>query len=198
MRVCALLFAVLAALAPASLHAGDYKYPKAAPVLSLTLPADWEVVEQTGPAVLLLCTPPDEESYTVSVMTLPTVGNAEDLAATLGRITRVGAQGAGMTEVVVSKATEESIGGGPRRFTRVSATGKHNDEASAFTFYAFRLPSTGRTYAVGVAGAQAMIDAHRQDFEGIVRSLVPLNPAVALPVPATPGDGPTVETRPKP
>ena len=90
----------------------------------------------------------------------------------LGKITRAGAEGSGMTDVAVSEAVEGPVGKGPRVFTRVTASGKHNDEDSAFTYYAFTLPSTGRTYAVGTAGLQAMIDAHKAEFEAVARSIV--------------------------
>ena len=177
MRFPPRLLVVLAAVTvlPWTGRTEDYKYPKASPVLSVVVPEEWDAAEQTGPALLLLCTPPDESSYTVSLMTLPAVGDKADLERILGQITRAGAQGAGMTEVAVSKAIEETIGKSPRLFTKVTASGKHNDEPSAFTYYAFRLLSTGKTYAIGVAGAQAMIDAHRKDFEGIVKSLAPLS-----------------------
>lgn len=182
MRFPTRFFVVLAAVTslPWTGRAEDYKYPKAGPVLSVAVPEEWDATEQTGPALLLLCTPPGESSYTVSLLTLPTVGDKADLERLLGQITRAGAQGAGMAEVVVSRATEETIGKSPRLFTKVTASGKHNDEPSAFTYYAFRLPSTGRTYAVGVAGAQAMIDAHRRDFEEIVKSLAPFGPSDAV------------------
>lgn len=197
-------------------RAEEYRYPKENPVLALAIPAEWDVEQQTGPALLLLCTPPDELSYTISLLTLPTVGNQEDTARVLTQIVNAGAKGAGLTDIVVSKPTEEAVGKGARLFTKVTATGKHNDEASAFTYYAFRLPSNGRSYAIGVAGAQAMIDAHRADFEAVVRSIGPVKPGLppsgspaAKPLPTTTppptpggellrqGDGPRVQLAPK-
>lgn len=159
---------------PSSARAGEYRYPKAAPVLSVTLPDGWSATEQDGPAQILLCSPPEDTTYIISVMSLPTVGGKSDLKDVLTRITRTGAEGSGMTEVTVSDATEGPIGAGPRVFTKVTASGKHNDEDSAFTYYAFSLPGTGKSYAVGTAGLQAMIDAHKAEFEAVARSIVPV------------------------
>lgn len=203
----------LLALPGRAVRAEDYPYPKDAPVLTLSLPADWDVEQQTGPALLLLCTPPDELSYTLSVLTLPTVGNQEDLGRLLGQIVNAGAKGAGLTDITVSKPTEEAVGKGARLFTKVTAAGKHNEEPSAFTYYAFRLPGNGKSYAIGVAGAQAMIDAHRTAFEAAARSIAPVKPgttpsgrpspaATPFPTPESKsllqGNGPGVELAPKP
>ena len=155
-------------------RADEFRYPKLAPVLGVTLPEGWSVTEQDGPARLLLCSPPDDPTYTISVMSLPTVGNKADLKAILTRITRAGAQGSGMAEITVSDATDGPIGSGPRVFTRVTASGKHNDEGCAYAFYAFSMPGTGKFYAVGVAGLQPMIDAHQAEFEVVALSIRPL------------------------
>ena len=169
-----ILLVGLCGVLPLSVLAGEYHYPKAAPVLSLTLPDGWTVKEQEGPAQLLLCSPPDDPTYTVSALSLPTVGNEADLKSILGRITRAGATGSGMTDIVVSDLVRGPVGGGARQFSKVTASGKHDGEASAYTFYAFTVPATGKSYAVGVAGLQVMIDAHRPEFEAIIRSIVPL------------------------
>ena len=166
------LFCLAVALAGGrAARAGEYRYPKLTPVLSLNLPDGWTVQEQEGPAQLLLCSPPDDSTYTISVLSLPTVGSREDLQNILGRITRAGATGAGLTDIAVSAASEGSVGKSTRRFTRITASGKHDGEDSAYTYYAFTLPGTGKSYAVGVAGLQAMIDAHKAEFTAVVESI---------------------------
>ena len=155
-------------------RAGEYRYPKLAPVLSLNLPDGWTVREQEGPAQLLLCSPPDDPTYTLSMLSLPTLGSKDDLQDILAKITRAGATGAGLTDIAVSAATEGPVGKGARRFTRITASGKHDGEDSAYTYYAFTLPGTGKSYAVGVAGLQAMIDAHKAEFEAVVDSITPV------------------------
>ena len=159
----------------AAARAGEYRYPKLAPVLSLSLPEGWSVREQDGPAQLLLCTPPDDPTYTISVLSLPTVGGKEDLQEVLSRITKAGASGAGLTDIAVSAATEGPIGKSARRFTRVTASGNHDGEASAYTYYAFTLPGMGKSYAVGVAGLSAMIDAHQAEFAAVAESIAPVH-----------------------
>ena len=155
-------------------QAKDYFYPKAAPVLKVTLPDDWTVTEQEGSAQLLLCSPPDDPTYTISLLSLPTVGGKEDLQAILTKITKAGATGAGLTDIAVTPGKEGPVGTGPRLFTKVTASGRHDGEDSAYTYYAFGLPATGRSYAVGTAGLQAMIDAHREEFEAVAASIKPL------------------------
>ena len=167
------LVSVLAFMAP-SAKADAYRYPQETPVLQVTLPDGWSINEQNGPAKLLLCSPPQDSTYIISVMTLPTVGDKADLKEILTRIVRAGAQGSEMTEITVSNVTEGPVGRGSRTFTKITASGKHNDESSAFTYYAFTLPGTGRYYAVGTAGLQAMIDAHQADFEAVAQSIVPV------------------------
>ena len=162
------------ALPVASDAAEPYRYPTKEPVLSVVWPEEWTVSVSDGPAQFVLCSPPEDSTYIISVMTLPTVGGKSDLGAMLTRITRTGAEGSGMTNVTVSNATEGRVGKGVRLFTKVTATGKHNDEDSAFTYYAFTLPGTGKSYAIGVAGLQAMIDAHKADFEAVVDSITPV------------------------
>ena len=173
-RFLSLLGWISLANLPLSARAGEYRYPKATPVLSVTLPDGWNATEQDGPARLLLCSPPEDTTYIISVMSLPAVGGKTDLQDVLTKITRTGAEGSGMTEITVSGAAEGPVGAGPRVFTRVTASGKHNDEDSAFTYYAFSLPGTGKSYAVGTAGLQAMIDAHKAEFEAVARSIVPV------------------------
>ncbi len=174
MRLRAVALFLLLVLAAPSARAKEFRYPKAAPVLLVTLPDGWRVSEQDGPAQLLLCSPPDDNTYIISVMSLPTVGSKSDLKEILGRITRAGATGSGMTAITVSDATEGPLGAGSRVFTKVTASGKHDEEDSAYTYYAFPLPGTGRYYAVGAAGLQVMIDAHRAEFEAVARSIEPL------------------------
>ena len=171
--ICAFLVGSPGVLPTVAL-AGEYRYPKAAPVLSLTLPDDWTVREQDGPAQLLLCSPPDDPTYTISVLSVPTVGNDADLKSILSRITKAGATGSGMTDIAVSDLVKGPIGGGARQFSKVTASGKHDGEDSAYTFYAFTLPAIGKSYAVGVAGLQAMIDVHKAEFEAVAQSIVPI------------------------
>ena len=156
-------------------RAGDYRYPKLTPVLSVNLPEGWTVKEQEGPAQLLLCSPPDDPTYTISVLSLPTVGGKEDLQAILTKVTKAGATGSGMTDVAVTPAVEGPIGQGLRRFTKVTAAGKHDGEDSAYTYYAFTLPATGKSYAIGTAGLQAMIDAHKEEFAAVAESIKPVH-----------------------
>ena len=172
------LLAVFAGLLGLGTHvatAGDVLYPKLAPVLKLHLPDGWTVTEQDGPALLLLCTPPGDPTYTISVLSLPTVGGKEDLQAVLTKITRAGATGAGLTDIAITPATVGPIGQGARQFTRVTASGQHDGEPSAYTFYAFTLPATGKSYAVGTAGLQAMIDAHKAEFTAAAESITPVH-----------------------
>ncbi len=143
-------------------------------MLKVTLPDGWNVQEQEGPAQLLLCTPPDDPTYTISVLSLPTVGGKEDLQAILTKITKAGAKGSGMTEVAISPSAEGPLGKGLRRFTKVTASGKHDGEDSAYTYYAFTLPATGKSYAIGTAGLQAMIDAHKAEFAAVADSIAPV------------------------
>lgn len=160
---------------PFSANAADpYLYPKIEPALSVVWPEEWTVSVSDGPAAFVLCSPSEDSTYTISLMTLPTVGGKADLQAMLTRVTRTGAEGSGMTDVTVSPVTEGRLGASERMFTKVTATGKHNGEDSAFVYYAFSLPGTGKTYAIGVAGLQAMIGAHKTDFEAVVNSLQPV------------------------
>lgn len=180
MRACFLPFVWLVSVAVTlagnrAARAGEYRYPKLIPVLSLNLPEGWKVQEQEGPAQLLLCSPPGDPTYTISVLSLPTVGSKEDLQDILAKLTRAGATGAGLTDITVSAATEGPVGKGARRFTRITASGKHDGEDSAYTYYAFTLPATGKSYAVGAAGLQAMIDAHKADFAAVAESITPVN-----------------------
>ena len=156
-------------------HAQEYRYPKLAPVLSVTLPDGWTVREQDGPAQLLLCSPPDDPTYTISLLSLPTIGGKEDLQAILTKITKAGATGSGMTDITLTPPLEGPVGKGARQFTRITASGKHDGEDSAYTYYAFTLPATGKTYAVGAAGLQAMIDAHKTEFTAVVESITPVH-----------------------
>ena len=177
-RLLHLLFvgvAVLVVTGGTAAWAGEYRYPKLTPVLSLNLPEGWSVREQDGPAQLLLCTPPDDPTYTISVLSLPTVGGKEDLQDVLSKITKAGATGAGLTDIAVSAATEGPIGKGARQFTKITASGKHDGEDSAYTYYAFTLPGTGKSYAVGVAGLSAMIDAHQAEFAAVAESIMPVH-----------------------
>ena len=156
-------------------QAGEYRYPKLAPVLSVTLPDGWTVREQDGPAQLLLCSPPDDLTYTISLLSLPTVGGKEDLQAILTKITKAGATGAGMTDIALTPPLEGPVGKGVWQFTKITASGKHDGEDSAYTYYAFTLPATGKTYAVGTAGLQAMIDAHKAEFTAVAESITPVH-----------------------
>ena len=157
-----------------SARAGDYLYPKDDPAFNLTLPDGWTIAERPGPAQLLLCTPGSDASYIISVMRVPNVGSREDLATTLARITQTGASGAGLDAVTVAPAVEVHVGPGARVFTKVTASGKHEGSDGAYTYYAFNLVAGGKYYAVGVAGMQAMIDAHKAEFEKVALSIRPL------------------------
>ena len=157
-----------------AVRAEDYRYPKLAPALSVSLPGGWTTEEREGPAQLLLCSPPGDATYTISVLSLPTVGGKDDLRDVLTKVTKAGATGAGMTDITVSAATEGPVGKGARQFTKVTASGKHDGEESAYTYYAFTLPGTGKSYAIGAAGLQAMIDAHGAEFAAVVDSIRPV------------------------
>lgn len=165
-----LAFAVLQ-LASRISSAEVVRYPATEPVIQVTLPDAWMVTVQDGPAHLLLCSPPNDPTYTISVMTLPTVGGKEDLKAILTRIVRAGAEGAGMSNVTVSAAKEDHAGDNARAFTTVTASGKNNGEICAYTFHAFSMPGTGKCYAIGVAGLQTMIDAHKAEFAAAASSI---------------------------
>ena len=138
------------------------------------MPEGWTITERPGPAQLLLCTPGSDASYIISLMRVPNVNNKEDLATMLTRITQAGASGAGLEDVAVSPATEVHIGPGARAFTKVTASGKHDGSGGAYTYYAFNLVAGGKYYAVGVTGMQAMIDAHKSEFEKVALSIRPL------------------------
>ena len=92
----------------------------------------------------------------------------------LGKVAQAGAAGAGLTDVTVSPATDETIGPGARVFTKVTASGKHDGTDGAYTYYAFNVVAGGKFYAVGAAGLQVMIDAHRAEFEKVALSIRPL------------------------
>ncbi len=155
--------------------ADDYLYPKEDPAFNVTLPAGWTITERPGPAQLLLCTPGEgDASYIISLIRVPNVNSKGDLGAILGKITQAGAAGAGLTDVTVSPATDETIGPGARVFTKVTATGKHDGTDGAYTYYAFNVVAGGKYYALGVAGLQVMIDAHRAEFEKVALSIRPL------------------------
>lgn len=155
--------------------AGDYLYPKDEPAFNVTLPEGWTLTERPGPAQLLLCTPvAGDSSYIISLIRVPNVNNKEDLNATLARITQAGASGAGLTGVTTSPATDTTIGPGARTFTKVTASGQHDGSVGAYTYYAFNVVPGGKFYAVGVAGLQVMIDAHKTEFEKVALSIRPL------------------------
>lgn len=159
-----------------SARAGIYQYPKDDPAFSVSLPDGWTVTERPGPAQILLCTPAGggDANYIISLLRVPNVNNKADLAAVLARIGQAGAAGAGLEDVTVSPATETTVGPGARVFTKVTATGQHDGSTGAYTYYAFSLVPGGKYYALGVAGLQAMIDAHRRDFEAVALSIRPL------------------------
>ena len=164
----------LAAALPAA-RAGNYLYPKDDPAFNVTLPEGWTITERPGPAQLLLCTPgTGDSSYIISLIRVPNVNNKEDLSTTLARITQAGASGAGLADVTVSPATRETIGPGARTFTKVTASGTHDGSGGAYTYYAFSLVAGGKYYALGAAGMQAMIDAHRTEFEKVALSIRPV------------------------
>ena len=163
----------LAAVVPFA-RASDYLYPKDDPAFNVTLPEGWTVTERTGPAQLLLCTPGSDASYIISLIRVPDVRSKDDLSTTLARITQAGASGAGFEDVTVSPATEVHIGPGARVFTKVTASGKHDGSEGAYTYYAFSLIAGGKYYAVGAAGMQAMLDAHKAEFEKVALSIRPL------------------------
>ena len=155
--------------------AGSYQYPKDDPAFSVMLPDGWTVTERPGPAQILLCTPEGgDANYIISLLRVPNVNNKADLATVLARICQTGATGAGLSDVTVSPATDTPIGPGARTFTKVTATGKHEDSEGAYTYYAFNLVSGGKYYALGVAGLQVMVDAHRTEFEKVALSIRPL------------------------
>ncbi len=157
-----------------SARAGEYLYPKDDPAFNVTLPDGWTITERAGAAQLLLCTPGSDASYILSLIRVPNVNNREDLSTTLARITQAGVSGAGLDNVTVSPATEVHIGPGARSFTKVTATGKHDGSEGSYTYYAFSLVPGGKYYAVGVAGLQVMIDAHKTEFEKAALSIRPL------------------------
>ena len=168
------VFCWLAAALP-STRAGDYLYPKDEPAFNVTLPEGWTLTERPGPAQLLLCTPgAGDSSYIISLIRVPNVNNKEDLHATLARITQAGASGAGLTGVTASPATDTTIGPGARTFTKVTASGQHDGSVGAYTYYAFNVVPGGKFYAVGVAGLQVMIDAHKAEFEKVALSIRPV------------------------
>ncbi len=163
------------AVALSSAQADDYLYPKDDPAFNVTLPTGWTITERPGPAQLLLCTPGEgDASYIISLIRVPNVNSKEDLSAILGKITQAGAAGAGLTDVTVSPATDQTIGPGARVFTKVTATGKHDGTAGVYSYYAFSVVAGGKFYAVGVAGLQVMIDAHRAEFEKVALSIRPM------------------------
>ena len=156
-------------------RAGNYLYPKDEPAFNVNLPDGWTITERPGSAQLLLCTPGEgDSSYIISLIRVPNVGNKADVGSTLARITQAGASGAGLTDVTVSPATDTTIGPGARTFTKVTATGQHEGSVGAYTYYAFNVVAGGKFYAVGVAGLQVMIDAHKADFEKVALSIRPL------------------------
>ncbi len=156
-------------------RADDYLYPKEDPAFDVTLPTGWTIKERPGAAQLLLCTPGEgDASYVISLIRVPNVNSRGDLGAILGKITQAGAAGAGLTDVTVSPATDETIGPGARVFTKVTATGKHDGSNGAYTYYAFSLVAGGKFYAVGMAGLQVMIDAHKAEFEKVALSIRPM------------------------
>ena len=162
------------AVMPSVARAGSYAYPKDDPAFNVTLPDGWTLTERPGPAQILLCTPEGDANYIISLIRVPNVNNKTDLTTVLARITEAGATGAGLDGVTVSPATETTIGPGARTFTKVTATGKHDGSDGAYTYYAFNLATGGKYYAVGVAGLQVMIDAHRTEFEKVALSIRPL------------------------
>lgn len=173
----AVLFGVLCWLAVAlpAARASDALYPKDEPAFNVTLPDGWTITERPGPAQLLLCTPGEgDASYTISLIRVPNVNSKDDLGAILAKITRAGATGAGLSDVTVSPATEQTIGPGARIFTKVTATGKHDGTDGAYSYYAFSLVAGGKYYALGVAGLQVMIDAHKAEFEKVALSIRPM------------------------
>ena len=145
-----------------SAFADDYRYPAGLPVMTITLPDGWPTNEQVGPAKMLLCSPPDDSTYTISVISLPTTGGDADLKNILTRITQAGAAGAGLTDIKVSEPKEVTVGKGTRVFTIVTASGKHDDGDGAFTYYAFRLPGY-RQIVRGGRGWFAGDDRRAQD-----------------------------------
>ena len=156
-------------------RASDTLYPKDEPAFNVTLPDGWTVAERPGPAQLLLCSPGEgDASYIISLIRVPNVNSKADLGAILTRITQAGATGAGLTDVIVSPATEQTVGPGARVFTKVTATGKHDGADGAYTYYAFNLTAGGKYYAVGMAGLQVMIDAHKGVFEKVALSIRPM------------------------
>lgn len=160
---------------PLTVRAGVYSYPKDDPAFNVSLPDGWTLTERPGPAQILLCTPEGgDANYIISLIRVPNVNNKVDLATILARISQAGAAGAGLSDVTVSAATETTIGPGARIFTKVTATGKHEGSEGAYTYYAFNLVPGGKYYAVGVAGLQVFIDAHRTEFETVALSIRPL------------------------
>ncbi len=172
----AVFFGVLCWLAALpTARANDYLYPKDEPVFNVSLPDGWTVTERPGPAQLLLCTPGEgDASYIISLIRVPNVNSKADLGTILAKITQAGADGAGLTDVTVSPATEQTVGPGARVFTKVTATGKHDGSNGVYTYYAFNLMAGGKYYAVGVAGLQVMVDAHRTEFEKVALSIRPM------------------------
>ena len=170
---CALFCGALCWFAAAlpSARAGDYQYPKDEPALTVSLPDGWTITERPGPAQILLCTPPGDANYIISLIRVPNVNTRSDLTTVLARITEAGATGAGLSDVTVSPATDTTVGPGARTFTKVTAAGKHDGTEGAYTYYAFNLIAGGKFYAVGVAGLQVMIDAHRTEFEKVALSI---------------------------
>ena len=158
------------------LHADEYRYPKARPALVVNLPEGWTTKEIPGLSQLLTCTTAADLNYAITFTALPPHTDTATRDTLLADAARSAAAGASLTDITVSKVSEEKLAQGLRSFAMVHATGKRDGAEITVVYGAFLLEGAGRYFVLGEAGPNASLLAHKEEFQKVANSIQSLTP----------------------